>query len=74
MDTKKENKSDTVRFNCNLPSDLSDRVDDYAKRMNVNKTSAVCILLNRALETDEMVNNLPKLIDLVNSLQTPKNS
>lgn len=43
-------KVETSRINLNMPCDLVYRVDEYARNMNINRTSAICVLFNLALD------------------------
>ena len=51
-------KVETYRINLNMPCNLAYRVDEYACKMNINRTSAICVLLNLALDSqkEESVN------------------
>lgn len=56
------------RLNMNMPVDLIEQVDEYAERMNINRTSAVIVLVSTALEQknamsviDELLNKLGKV-------------
>ena len=49
----------------NMDTDLVARVDEYARSMNINRTSAVCVLLNNALEhskTLKFIDTLPAIM------------
>lgn len=54
------------RVNVNLPNDLIDQVDSYATRMNINRTSAICVLLSQALKQEEVISRLPDMLNLLN--------
>ena len=56
------------RLNMNMPADLIQQVDEYAERMNLNRTSAMIVLVSTALEQknamsviDEMLNRFSEL-------------
>lgn len=53
------------RVNVNLPNDLIDQVDGYATRMNINRTSAICVLLSQALKQEEAISRFPDMLDLL---------
>lgn len=52
-----------IRVNLNLPKKLTERVENYAKEMGLNKTSAYIVLLNQALTQIEMQKNMPELVN-----------
>lgn len=60
---------ETVRFGMNMPSELMKQVDDYADRMNISKSSAVCVLLSQALNSQKAMNDLGELLRLVKEEQ-----
>lgn len=55
---------ETNRINLNMPCDLAYRVDEYASKMNINRTSAICVLLNMALDSQKAMNDLGELLRL----------
>lgn len=57
-------KVETNRINLNMPCDLAYRVDEYASKMNINRTSAICVLLNLALDSQKAMNDLGELLRL----------
>ena len=57
-------KVDTNRINLNMPCDLVHRVDEYASKMNINRTSAICVLLNLALDSQKAMNDLGEFLKL----------
>lgn len=46
-------KVETYRINLNMPCNLAYKVDEYARKMNINRTSAICVLLNLALDSQK---------------------
>lgn len=54
-------KVKTYRINLNMPLNLAYRVDEYAHKMNINRTSAICVLLNLALDSQKAINDSLKL-------------
>lgn len=60
---------ETVRFGMNMPAELMKQVDDYADRMNISKSSAVCVLLSQALSSQKAMNDLGELLRLVKEEQ-----
>ena len=73
---RKENvimeKVETSRINLNMPCDLVYRVDEYASNMNINRTSAICVLLNLALDGQKAMNDLGQLLKLYQEEQKKK--
>lgn len=59
-----EKKVETNRINLNMPCDLVYRVDEYASKMNINRTSAICVLLNLALDSQKAMNDLGELLKM----------
>lgn len=41
------------RLNINIPTPLLEKVEEYAEKHFINKTSAICVLLATALELSE---------------------
>ena len=62
-------KFETNRINLNMPCDLTNRVDEYASKMNINRTSAICVLLNLALDSQDAVKVMGELMRLVKEKQ-----
>lgn len=59
----------TVRFGMNMPEELMKQLDDYADRMNISKSSAVCVLLSQALDSQKAMNDLGEFLRLVREEQ-----
>ena len=57
-------RPETIRINMNMPIELVTRLDNYATSMNINRTSAICVLINTALESRKAMNDLSKLLEL----------
>lgn len=57
-------RSEVVRLNINLPVPLMERVDDYADKMNINRTSAVAVLLSQALDGQKAIADISELLNL----------
>lgn len=66
-----ENISRT-RISLNLPSDMVDKIDSYAKSMNINRTAAITVLCNQALEYSDIVSSLPSLLELAKKEENSK--
>lgn len=48
------------RLNINIPTPLLERVEEYAEKHYINKTSAICVLLATALELSESTEHKQK--------------
>lgn len=55
---------DITRVTVNLNAELVNRVDAYAEKMNINRTSAIAVLLSMAIDGQEVVANMPDIIKL----------
>ena len=53
--TMKQVKKETIRLNINITKDLNNSIENYAYNMNINKTSAVAILLSNALSNQKQI-------------------
>ena len=62
--TEIKKKIELKRVNMNLPSDLVQRVVNYASATGLNTTSAYIVLLNQALDQKETIDNLPIMLEL----------
>ena len=65
-------KNNVVRLNINVPSSLMQRLDDYADSMNINRTSAVAVLLTQALDNQKALNSLNSLSELIKVVDEQK--
>lgn len=45
--------AESKRLNINLPIDLVDKIDQYAGKLNLNRTSAITVLLSLGLQGTE---------------------
>lgn len=70
----KDKKIELKRVNMNLPLHIVEKVEDYARNMGLNVTSAYIVLLSQALDQKQTMNSLPDLITMVSSLQQLSNS
>ena len=57
------------RLNMNMPADLIQQVDEYAKRMNINRTSAVIVLVSTALEQKNAMSVIDTLLDKLGDIE-----
>lgn len=58
-------KVETSRMVMNIPVELLSQLDEYASKMNINRTSAVCVLLSQALGSQKAMTDLGELLRLV---------
>lgn len=49
----------------NLHEDLVARVDEYASRMSINRSSAVSVLISQALDTQQAMTDMNELLKLI---------
>ena len=57
------------RLNMNMPVDLIEQVDEYAERMNINRTSAVIVLVSTALEQKNVMSVMDELLNKLGELE-----
>lgn len=55
-------KVETSRMVMNIPVDLLSQLDEYASKMNINRTSAVCVLLSQSLSNQKAMTDLGELL------------
>lgn len=55
-------KVETSRMVMNIPVDLLSQLDEYASKMNINRTSAVCVLLSQSLRSQKAMTDLGELL------------
>jgi len=51
--------------------ELMDKVDEYAKKLSINRSAAVSVLITKALEYEELVtfaSKIPQVVDDLNKL------
>lgn len=53
---------EVTRVTFNLPSSLVEQVDKYGNEMNINRTSAVSVLLSQALKSQKAMSDLGDLM------------
>jgi metal-responsive CopG/Arc/MetJ family transcriptional regulator len=58
------------RLNINLPQELVDKVDEYADNLCIQRTTAITVLLNTALNQQD---GIKALQDLMNAYNEEKN-
>ena len=57
------------RLNVNLPVNLIQEIDEYAKRKNLNRTSAVTLLISSALEQKDAIDIMGELLNKLSELE-----
>ena len=57
------------RLNMNMPVNLVQQVDKYANRMNLNRTSAMIVLVSTALEQRNAIDMMADLLDKLSVLE-----
>ena len=55
-------KVETSRMIMNIPTELLNQLDEYASKMNINRTSAVCVLLSQSLSSQKAMTDLGELL------------
>lgn len=55
---------DITRVTVNLTSELVNQVDAYAEQMNINRTSAVAVLLSTSLNGQKAMSDLGEFLKL----------
>lgn len=57
------------RLNTNMPVDLVERIDAYAERMCINRSSAINVLCNIALDGQQAIGTMERLIGIYDEEQ-----
>lgn len=70
---KLEKELKLTRVNYNLPTVLVEKVKDYSIKLGIPTTQGVVLLLNKALEQNDMMEQLPKLINSIEDLKVMQN-
>ncbi len=58
------------RLNINLPQELVDKVDEYAEKLCIQRTTAITVLLNAALIQQDSVKVMQDLMNAYNEEKT----
>lgn len=58
-----------IRVNLNVPEDLMEKVKEFGASMGLNNTSAINVLLKKALEQNDVMEKLPQMMSLLVELQ-----
>ena len=62
------------RININVPLDTLERIDSYADKMTINRTSAILVLCNLALDSQKAMSDIGELLKLAQEEQSKKGS
>lgn len=57
------------KLNMNMPANLIQQVDEYANRMNLNRTSAMIFLVSTALEQKNTMSMMDELLNRFSELE-----
>lgn len=57
------------RLNTNMPVDLVTRIDEYADKMCINRSSAINVLCNLALDSQQAMGTMEELLKVVREEQ-----
>lgn len=60
------------RVNFNVPVDTLDRIDSYAERMSINRTSAMLVLINQALDGQKAITDMGELLKICQEEQVKR--
>lgn len=60
----KKSKVDLSRININIPTELKDKIHEYADKLGINYTAAFIVLLNNGLNNNVLLEKLPKVLNL----------
>lgn len=55
---------DTIRVTCNLSTELVKKIEEYANLNGINRTSAISVLLSQALQGQQAMADLNKLLQI----------
>lgn len=61
------------RLNTNMPVELVARVDEYADKLSINRSSAINILVSLALDSKQAVITLGDVVKVIREEQAKKN-
>lgn len=53
------------RININIPIETLEKIDKYAKKMAINRTSAILVLISTALDAQQTMSDLSELLKIV---------
>lgn len=58
------------RININVPVETLERLDDYADKMSINRTSAILVLCTLALDSQKAMTDLGELLKMAKEEQS----
>ena len=61
------------RLNVNMTVELLEQVDDYADKMNINRSAALNMLVSTALEQKNVMGMMDNLLKEINEARLSKN-
>lgn len=61
------------RLNVNMTVELLEQVDDYADKMNINRSAAINMLVSTALEQKNVMGMMDNLLKEINEAKLSKN-
>lgn len=50
------------KVNVMLEESIIEKLDDYAKSMDISRSAAIAVLVNQAMEYSNAINALPKML------------
>lgn len=57
------------RININVPLETLERLDDYADKMSINRTSAILVLCTLSLDSQKAMTDLGELLKMAKEEQ-----
>ena len=61
------------RLNMNMPMELLEQVDDYADKMNINRSAAINMLVSTSLEQRNVMGMMDDLLKTINEAKLSNN-
>lgn len=65
-------KGDYTKVGFNVSNDLLVKIDEYAKSLYINRSSAICVLVSQALEQKKALDTLENIPNLIAELEAKK--
>lgn len=57
------------KVQMNLEEDLIMQIDEYAKALHISRTAAVSVLVSRALQDEQLKDQMPAFVQALQQLQ-----
>lgn len=57
------------KVQMNLEEDLIAQIDEYAKALHISRTAAVSVLVSRALQDEQLKDQMPVFVQALQQLQ-----